>query len=223
MNSTTHSFGQDKPQIIKPTGGIKNIIFDFGDIFINLDKIGAMSKALELFKVKEFTPQMVQINIDYEKGLITTETFLSFYTSEYPSISKNEIIDTWNSLLLDFPLHRLDFIKQVSKQYRCFLLSNTNEMHIDWIKKDWGLVLYNEFKNCFEQFYLSHEMNMRKPDANIYEFVLNENNLIASETLFIDDTKENTDTTIKLGIHSWNLIPGEKEITDLFEAKKALF
>jgi len=202
---------------------IRNIIFDFGDIFINLDKIGAIKNTLKLFEISELTPKMIQVNMDYEKGLITTKSFIQFYTTAFPNISIKEIIRVWNCMLLDFPLYRLDFIKQVSKNYRCFLLSNTNEMHIDWIKNDWGMELYNEFKNCFEQFYLSHEMNMRKPDANIYEFVLNENNLIASETLFIDDTKENTYTTTKLGIHSWNLIPGEEEITDLFNVKKALF
>jgi len=223
MNSTIDFSNQDKPQIIKPTGGIKNIIFDFGDIFINLDKIGAINNTLDLFDIKELTPQMIQVNMDYEKGLISTEAFLEFCTSVNPSISKNEIIDTWNSMLLDFPLHRLDFIKQVSKKYRCFLLSNTNEMHIDWIKNDWGMELYNEFKHCFEQFYLSHEINMRKPDVNIYEFVLNENNLIASETLFIDDTKENTDTSAKLDIHSWNLTPEKEDITNLFHIKKELF
>lgn len=202
---------------------IKNIIFDFGDIFINLDKVGAVKNALELFEVSELTPEMIQVNMDYEKGLITTKAFITFYTTAFPSISKAKIMESWNCILLDFPLHRLDFIKKISKKYRCFLLSNTNEMHIDWIKNDWGMELYNEFKNCFEQFYLSHEMNMRKPDANIYEFVLKENNLIASETLFIDDTKENTDTSTALGIHSWNLIPGKQEIKDLFNIKTALF
>jgi len=223
MSITTPHFDQDKSKIINPTGGIKNIIFDFGDIFINLDKIGAIKSALELFELSKLTPEIIQINMNYEKGEITTEAFIKYYTTANPNISKTKIIESWNHMLLDFPLHRLDFIKQVSKNYRCFLLSNTNELHINWIKNDWGIKLYNEFKNCFEQFYLSHEMNMRKPDANIYEFVLNENNLIASETLFIDDTKENTDTTTKLGIHSWNLIPGEEEITDLFEVQKALF
>jgi len=223
MNSTTRFFDQDKPNIIKPTDGIKNIIFDFGDIFINLDKTGAIKSALELFELSELTPEMIHVNIDYEKGLISTEAFIKFYTTTCPHISETSIIESWNCMLLDFPLHRLDFIKEVSKKYRCFLLSNTNEIHIDWIKNDWGMALYNEFKNCFEQFYLSHEINMRKPDANIYEYVLNENNLIATETLFIDDTKENTDASTALGIHSWNLTPGKEDVTDLFKIKKTLF
>jgi putative hydrolase of the HAD superfamily len=202
---------------------IKNIIFDFGDIFINLDKVGAMTTISKLLDITELTPEMAQTNMAYEKGLISTEAFISFYTKKYPHIPKQDIIDSWNCLLLDFPQHRLDFIKKISTQYRCFLLSNTNEMHIDWIKNDWGIELYNEFKNCFEEFYLSHEMNMRKPDTNIYEFVLQQHGLNATETLFIDDTKENTDTTIKLGIHSWNLIPEKEDVVDLFTLKSDLF
>jgi len=201
---------------------IKNIIFDFGDIFINLDK-EALSRNLIKNGAPGINKMMILFSNRYERGEITTEEFISFILKENPKLTRYTIIESWNSILLDFPLQRLAFIKQVRKKYRCFLLSNTNEMHIDWIKKDWGMELYNEFKNCFEQFYLSHEMNMRKPDANIYEFVLNENNLITSETLFIDDTKENTDTTTELGIHSWNLTPGKEDIINLFNIKKELF
>ena len=202
---------------------IKNIIFDFGDIFINLDKVGALTRALELFKVTELTPEMLQTNIDYEKGLISTEKFIDFYTTTFPHVSKKNICDAWNCILLDFPRHRLEFIKRINSQYRCFLLSNTNEMHINWIKNDWGMELYTEFKTCFEAFYLSHEMNMRKPNANIYEFVLEKHQLKPAETLFIDDTKENTDTTTKLGIHSWNLTPGKEDVSELLTIKSHLF
>ena len=66
-------------------------------------------------------------------------------------------------------------------------MSNTNDLHISWIQRDWGDKLYNEFKVCFEKFYLSHEINLRKPNTDIYEFVLNENKLQAKECLFIDD------------------------------------
>lgn len=202
---------------------IKNIIFDFGDIFINLDKEGALKKSLELFNVPEISREMSQINIEYEEGLVNTETFLQFYKNKYPLISEKKLVDVWNSILLDFPQYRLDFLKKINKKYRCFLLSNTNELHIEWIKNDWGLNLYNDFKNCFEKFYLSHEIKMRKPNSEIYKFVLNENNLKASETLFIDDTKDNTDSSYLLGIHSWNLIPGKEDIIDLFNIKSDLF
>ncbi len=202
---------------------IKNIVFDFGDIFINLDKVSAMENALQLFQVKTFTPAMIHTNNQYEMGLITTLEFLTFYELQFPFANQKDIIHAWNILLKDFPKQRLQFIKNISKKYRCFLLSNTNEMHIDWIKNDWGIDLYNEFKDCFEVFYLSHEMNMRKPNANIFEFVLQENNLKPQETLFIDDTQENTNAANKLGIHTWHLNPETEDVVDLFIHKPLLF
>ncbi len=202
---------------------IKNIIFDFGDIFINLDKTGILKNTLDLFNITDLSNEMIQVNMKYEKGVISTKEFISYYKKTFPFVKEEKIIDTWNSILLDFPLHRLDFIKKISENYRCFLLSNTNELHIEWIKNDWGLNLYNDFKDCFEEFYLSHEIKMRKPDNEIYEFVLNKNNLKASETLFIDDTKENTDASSLLGIHSWNLIPVKEDIVDMYNIKSDLF
>jgi putative hydrolase of the HAD superfamily len=202
---------------------IKNIIFDFGDVFINLDKIGAFKNALEIFNITELDEEMIQVNMNYEKGLITTSQFLQYYKITFPHISEKKIIEVWNSILLDFPKNRLLFLKKIKTQYRCFLLSNTNEMHIDWIKNNWGTELYNEFKSCFEAFYLSHEINMRKPDTNIYEYVLTKHQLTPSKTLFIDDTKENTYTSSSLGIHSWNINPEKEDVINLFDIKSSLF
>lgn len=195
---------------------IKNIIFDFGDIFINLDKPATISKMAKL-GVTKITDEMMAVYHNYEKGLMTTDAFINFYHDKF-NIDKTDLVDAWNAILLDFPQRRLDFLKELaaSKKYRLFLLSNTNDLHIKWVQDSLGEAFYNEFKNSFEQFYLSHEINFRKPDSEIYEFVLSENNLIANETLFVDDLKENTDSANKLGIHVWNLIPEKEDVTALF-------
>ncbi|WGH76152.1 HAD-IA family hydrolase [Tenacibaculum tangerinum] len=194
---------------------IKNIIFDFGDVFINLDK-EATYRELARLGVTEISEDMMQHYYQYEMGLITTDDFVSYFHDKF-SISKEDLIRSWNAILLDFPEHRLHFIKELaaSKQYRLFLLSNTNDLHISWIQDNWGEELYTEFKNCFEQFYLSHEINLRKPNTDIFEFVLKENKLQASETFFIDDTKENTDAAQQLGIHVWNNCPKTEDVVDL--------
>ncbi len=199
---------------------IKNIIFDFGDIFINLDKPATYREMAKL-GVTDITEEMMSVYHKYEKGLISTEAFLNFYHDKF-SIAKEDLIFAWNAILSDFPKKRLDFLKDLadSKKYRLFLLSNTNDLHIKWIQDSLGKVFYNEFKNSFEQFYLSHEINFRKPDSEIYEFVLKENNLISDETLFVDDLKENTDAANKLGIHVWNLIPAKDDVTELFIKNK---
>lgn len=194
---------------------IKNIIFDFGDVFINLDK-EATFVALAKLGVGEITDEMLAIAKQYEVGATSTEAFVSFFQKEF-SIANDQLVDAWNAILLDFPERRLQFLKNLanSKKYRLFLLSNTNELHISWIQNDWGMNLYSEFKNCFEQFYLSHEINLRKPNADIYEFVLKENNLVAEETYFVDDTLENTSTAEKLGIKVWNINPEKEDVTTL--------
>ena len=194
---------------------IKNIIFDFGDIFINLDK-HATYREMDELGVSEISDKMIAVYHQYEKGLMTTDDFINFYHDKF-GIKKEDLINAWNAILLDFPKERLDFLKEISasKKYRLFLLSNTNDLHIKWVQNSVGEVFYQEFKNNFEQFYLSHEINLRKPDSEIYEFVLNENNLIADETLFVDDLKENTDSARKLGIHVWNLIPKKEDVTEL--------
>ena len=198
---------------------IKNIIFDFGDIFINLDKKATYNE-LEKLGVSEISDEMMGAAHQYERGLISTDKFIEFFNKKF-NIAKEELVFAWNSILLDFPLKRLVFLKELakSKKYRLFLLSNTNDLHISSVKNSLGTEFFNDFKSCFEQFYLSHEIHFKKPDTAIYEFVLNENNLIAEETLFVDDLKENTDAANKLGIHTWNLIPGKEDVMELFTKK----
>jgi len=202
---------------------IKTIIFDFGAVFIDLKKQYAHNKALALFEVEELPKNIISHNTLYEQGLITTAEFLGFYTQQFPMLSEEKIIKNWNSILGDFPEKRLQFIKKLASEekYKLILLSNTNDLHISWIIKH--IAFYEEFKNQFDAFYLSHEIKLRKPNAAIYEFVLNENNLIANECLFIDDTKENTDAAAKLGIHVWNLDETEEDIIDLFTINTKLF
>lgn len=202
---------------------IKTIIFDFGDVFINLDKEGAMKNALTLFKLNEIPEDLIVINTLYEQGLISSEEFIEFYTDNFPKLSKKDIIDSWNFILKDFPEERLTFLKKLKleNKFKLILLSNTNEIHINWVKEQ--VRFYNEFKSCFDQFYLSHEINLRKPNDDIYEFVLNQNNLRAEECLFIDDTKDNTEAASKLGIHVWNINEKKEDISNLFTVKKDLF
>ena len=201
---------------------IKNIIFDFGDIFINLDK-QATYNAMAKLGVTEISKEMIDVYHQYEKGLISTDDFVEFYHQKF-TIGKDDLVSAWNAILLDFPEKRLTFLKELSEstKYRLFLLSNTNELHISYIKNNWGMKRYTAFKSCFEQFYLSHEINFRKPDRNIYEFVLRENSLLAEETLFVDDLKENTEAAKELGVKVWNLIPGKEDVVNLLTRKEFL-
>ena len=200
---------------------IKNIVFDFGDVFINLDKEATFDQ-LRALGVTNFSIEMIEVAKQYEIGKISTQQFVDTSKLMFPTISEIEFKNAWNAILKDFPLHRLHFLRKLadSKKYRIFLLSNTNSLHISWIQKTWGSKLYSEFKKCFEKFYLSHEIHLRKPNEDIYKFVLNTNRLVPEETFFIDDTKENTITASTLGIKVWNINPTCEDVVDLFSQKE---
>jgi len=202
---------------------IKTLIFDFGDVFINLDKEGAMKNAMDLFQIETFEADMIKTNMSYETGNISTEAFINYYRSKFTFLTQEDIVSAWNYILKDFPRYRLNFIQDLASEKRLnlILLSNTNEMHIDYIKRH--ISFYNAFKNCFDKFYLSHEIRLRKPNTDTFEFVLSENNLNPEECLFIDDTAENTRTAETLGLHTWTIDETKEDVINLFSKHKNLF
>jgi len=195
---------------------IKNIIFDFGDIFINLDKT-ATAKQMKPFGFIGITPELDALFQAYEKGGVSTDDFLQQTQTLFPKAKRQDLIDAWNAILLDFPDSRLHFIEALTEEqtYRLFLLSNTNELHINFVKDSMGAEKFTRFKGCFEVFYLSHEMGKRKPDHNIFQQLLDENALQPQETLFVDDLKANTDSAAEMGMKVWNLQVGKEDVTQL--------
>ncbi|MBI3519535.1 MAG: HAD-IA family hydrolase [Bacteroidetes bacterium] len=118
-------------------------------------------------------------------------------------------------MLLDFPLHRLQLLTSLKSKYRLFLLSNTNETHITEFER--SLHLQHGYKNLepfFEKVYYSCRMGMRKPDTEIFRFVLQQNQLNPLETLFIDDSPQHIEGALKTGIQA-HFLPKDKDVQDL--------
>ncbi|HEU4791153.1 MAG TPA: HAD family phosphatase [Flavobacterium sp.] len=197
---------------------INAIIFDFGDVFINLDKQATMD-GLKNLGISHWNEDLDQLNIQYEIGSISGEDFLNGIQKHTNNASIEDISKAWNAILLDFPLYRLEFLQMLSSKYRLFLLSNTDAIHIDTFEQKSGTSFYSSFYQCFEKIYFSFEIGMRKPSPEVYNFVLDQNGLQAKHTLFIDDKKENTDAALALGLPVWNLQVGEEDVVDLFDKK----
>lgn len=202
---------------------IKTIIFDFGNVFINLDIEGAIKNTFESLNIDSLSDEMIAFNSFYEQGLITTDEFIEFYKENFSNLSTEELVEVWNYMLKDFPKHRLDFLKQLkaSSKYKLILLSNTNELHINWVKEH--VSFYEDFINCFDAFYLSHDIHLSKPNVAIFEFVLNENNLLANECVFIDDNKDNIETANALNFKTWHINPENEDISTLFKTQSTIF
>jgi putative hydrolase of the HAD superfamily len=196
---------------------IKNIIFDLGGVIINLD----INKTIVEFNKLAETPfesiytqlQQNQLFDLLDKGMISEADFFEEIKKLINSNNdKQELIKAWNAMLLDFPSERLSLLETLKPKYRLFLLSNTNETHINAFEGD--LFKTSGFKNLepyFEKVYYSCRIGMRKPDQIIFEQVLKENQLIANETLFIDDTQQHVDGARKTGIHG-HLLHKNKEV-----------
>lgn len=202
---------------------INTIIFDFGNVFINLDIEGAIIKSLARLKIREFPSDILCCNKDYEQGLISTYEFLEFYKKQFNHLSEKELINLWNSLIMDFPKYRLQFLKKLkaTKNYKLILLSNTNQLHINHIKKQ--VTFYEEFKNYFDAFYLSHEINLRKPTKAIFQFIIDENNLNPKNCMFIDDNADNIKTADSMYFKTWHIQPNQEDVITLFKTCKHLF
>jgi putative hydrolase of the HAD superfamily len=197
---------------------INTIIFDFGDVFINLDKNASLT-ALQQLGLHSWNDEIDMVNQQFEKGKITEVQFMIEMKKLIPNASIDDIRAAWNSVLLDFPLHRLEFLQKLSHKYRLFLLSNTDEIHIAKFEHRVGMTFAREFYQCFEKVYFSFEIGFRKPEPEAFSFILNKHELNPKRTLFVDDKKMNTDIAASLGMHVWNIQVGKEDVTDLFSQK----
>ena len=197
---------------------INTIIFDFGDIFINLEK----ETSIEEFKklgLNGPNEELLAMNDLFERGKIDELAFISGFQKHIPKADLIDIRKAWNSVIGDFPLYRLEFLQMLSHKYRLFLLTNTDSIHISRFEHKVGVSFFSDFYQCFEKVYYSFEMGMRKPDSEIFNYILKKHDLSPKRTLFVDDKKENTEAAEALGIQVWNLKVGQEDVVDLFEKK----
>ena len=200
----------------------KNIIFDLGGVIINLNQDFTYKAFHNLFPLAfdEISNQLKTTNWleRYESGEISSNEFLSWFKQFDSKITEIQLVNAWNNMLLDIPKVRIDLISYLSKTYNVYLLSNTNQIHYQFIEK-YVKTNFNEldFNSLFKKVYLSHEIKLRKPNKSIFEFVLKDADLIAEETLFIDDSKDHIATAKSLGIKTHHLnLKKDETLTQLF-------
>jgi len=189
---------------------IKNIIFDYGNVIFMLDFLKSQ-KAWEEIGINnsnEFYGHRVQdpIFTAFEDGSATAGEFREYIRQKIgnPKLTDAQIDNAWNGLLVGIPAGNHELLLDLKPKYRTFLLSNINPIHYDYIMdyldKEFG---YKGNEHLFEKVYYSHLVGKRKPNAEIFEQVLNENYLDPTETLFIDDSPQHIATAAKLGINTY--------------------
>ncbi len=182
----------------------KAIIFDLGGVILNLDQERTIRSFKRLNLDLDVVNDKLPIFKHYEIGKVDTETFIQTLKAELKgNASELEIEKAWNNMILNVPNERIEILKYLKTKYKIFILSNTNELHIQEFvtifKKDHPT---ESWENLFDKIYYSHQIGLRKPDLAAWKIILEENNLIPSETIFIDDTLMHHKAAETLGIKS---------------------
>jgi len=201
---------------------VRNIVFDLGNVIINIDPDLTLCKFKELgvTNFDEMYNIMRQSDVfdRLDTGKITLPEFrhaIRDYTKI--NLTDEQIDDAWCAMLLDFPEENTELLQKLRAEgYRLYMLSNTNEMHIDYytelLKQQCGRDLLSEL---FDRTFYSHEIGYRKPNREAFEYVLNAERLKPAETLFIDDLEHNVIGARQTGIQAYHHPKGDR-LVDLF-------
>lgn len=194
---------------------VKNILFDLGGVFMNIDFL-LTEKAFVELGVHRFPEMFNQHHSNdlfeqLETGKISPDAFYKAFREEAGiDLTDQQIQTAWNALLLDFPPERLDWLGQMAGKYRVYLFSNTNQIHynafMDILRIENNCTGFNDF---FLKAYYSHEIGLRKPYPASFQKILELENLAAAETLFIDDTFKNIQGAREAGLQVHHLVAPE--------------
>lgn len=199
---------------------IKNILFDFGGVFLNID-YALTEKAFLALGVKNFAALYNQHKASdlfeqLETGKLTPQEFYdAFRNIAGIALSNVQIQTAWNAMLLNLPTERIEWLQKINKQYKVFLYSNTNKIHYDCFIHTANKACSNkDFNSLFIKTYYSHICGFRKPYKESYLKIVEEQNLQPKETLFIDDTLVNIEGAKLAGLQTLHLLY-PKTIIDL--------
>ncbi len=207
---------------------IRNIIFDWGGVIKHIDFALCVSN---FSKLSGYTLEKIRTTFnneslfkEFEKGLISEQDFI--YRVKIMlgiEVLDIKIVDAWNSILRETPDYKLKALLELKKEYRLFLLSNTNSLHASLGECQLHLNSNMTMKDFFEKMFYSHTLKMAKPDYNIFLKVASLAQINPFETLFVDDSQANCKAALKCGFNVFNVIADTDWRTPLEKYIKTFF
>ena len=189
---------------------IKNIIFDMGGVLLDVDVNLTYKKLGEVMGLNidsnRIPAHIYKLILGYEKGEINTETFLWNLQKESSNLTPqpNKLIKAWNAMLIGWKSERFNFLQKLKKSYNLYLLSNSNDLHLEWIHKDLKKVhgISDFDTKFFNQTFYSHLRKMRKPENQMFRKMIELTEINPAESLFIDNSKENVSKAREVGLNA---------------------
>ena len=180
---------------------ITTIFFDIGGVLLDVNERGGMD---EIVRLTGLAPEWLSSRMAggnlyaLERGEITLRDYhvAAFKDAGTdPHITYDRFEQFWTGLLLE-PTPVADLLPALRKQARVWFLSNSNQVHIDYLWENYP------FMALADGVISSHEVGCRKPDREIYQLALGRADIPAEQALFIDDKPENVAAARELGIHA---------------------
>ena len=187
-----------------------NYIFDLAGVIINLD-IERDTKALNFIGLPDFEGCLKQAEISvptlaYLNGLMPEQEYCDTIRPVCrKGVTDEEILWAMDDVLDVIPASRINMLMELRKEHKVYLLSNIYD-------RGWQIATEAfrkhgvEPEECFDQLFLSHEMQLAKPDPRIFQAVIDATGIKPEETLFFDDSRSNIATAKALGFQA-HLVP----------------
>lgn len=201
--------------------GVKNIIFDLGGVLLNIDP----KKTIEAFSALGMQQLIGDKGLTYyhdifyqmEQGQVTPDEFRDGVRQLLSAnINSEEIDNAWTAMLLDFPEIRVELLRRLRKEFKVYLFSNTNAIHVEKYHTNFRNQHGFEVSTLFEKDFYSNEIGFRKPTSESFQEIIRLSGINPAESLFIDDSVQNVEAAISSGLQGLWLQPGQK-IEELFQ------
>lgn len=181
------------------------VLLDLGGVLIHLDyqlTIDAFKKlTAQDFQLIYSQANQESIFDKYETGQISSQAFINKLKEQlHPSVTPNQVVAAWNAMILDFNRESLETLVELNATKRVFLLSNTNELHMQKVLRKLAEVTDKKIEDLFEKIYLSHDIKLRKPNTEVFEYILDDLKIKADQVLFIDDSEQHILGAKSIGI-----------------------
>lgn len=178
---------------------IRAFLFDIGNVLVRFDFSRALRAVAALSDVADEAQALQRIDavkLDYEDGRLSRADFLqqAFNILGYRG-TEAQFIAAWQGIFWENePMTAL--VRQLHGKFPLFLLSNTNDMHVEGLFRDFPVFQH------FTSATYSHEAGASKPHRPIYEIASRTHGLEPRTTFFIDDLAANIATARDLGFHA---------------------
>jgi len=193
---------------------IKNIVFDFGGVIVNFSREAAVKKfeeigvanANDLLDAYHQKGAFLQV----EDGTINAEEF-RIILSELAGkeLTYEQVKEGWLGFMLDVPQYRLEYLLELRKKYKLYILSNTNPYVMSWARSNDFTIAGRPLDDYFDKIYTSYELKAVKPGKTIFELMIKDADMLPGETLFVDDGPANIKMAKELGMMTFQPINGE--------------